>query len=579
MRTAETSLMQALAPARVEIGPAVNSLLIQLCRVSVLCLPNSIPNDPDSTIDNLKGGPSRPFDMRCVPALTPAPSAIARLTNLTDLNLDYNPVCLLGDAATAALVSCLSSLSRMQRLSLCGCSLSVNCFELLHAHAFKSYSGLFDLRLSFNMEIGRSELIRTLPRDIPLLRTLKLASVNMRAEDTAAVITCSMEHCSRMSLLDVTSNGNPPFEVVLKAEEKIKRLRYGVVLELGVPAKFHRVDSQDRHANPHALAVKFDMDHLIDSQSSMRAHIEQVHKIYPSCEALVLDGTKVAHDPFLSKRLMVISAFAPLRNLLASRLFTLVLRNMDIGPGLSHAVAEHLTQLTNLMHFEYYGNYAGTEGLYSICRALPHTPALQHLDLGCNYLNAESVHFVVYAVSNLPRLRSLLLAAPPALTPIEHRASITLGDAGLQVLCKGIAASAVLTSITKLSLEGAGAGVAGIDAIASCISDMRSLVFLNISHNSVTPQCATALAAALGRLDKMVSLNMDGCFDSVHGTQDMCLSVLSCIYAMPLLRSFSCGFHLEEVDMRVMLGHVPYQTTTHLSLGLPLPREYGDSFS
>ena len=73
MRTAETSLMQALAPARVEIGPAVNSILIQLCRVSVLCLPNSIPNDPDSTINNLK--------------------AIARLTNLTDLNFDYNPVC------------------------------------------------------------------------------------------------------------------------------------------------------------------------------------------------------------------------------------------------------------------------------------------------------------------------------------------------------------------------------------------------------------------------------------------------------------------------------------------------------
>jgi hypothetical protein len=524
--------------------------------------------------------------MRCVAALTPASSAIARLTNLTDLNFDYNPVCLLGDAATAALVSCLSSLSRMQRLSLCGCSLSVNCFELLHAHAFKSYSGLFDLRLSFNTEIGRSELIGTLPRDIPRLRTLKLASVGMSAEVTAAVITCSMEHCSRMSLLDVTTNGNPPFDVVLKAQEKIKRLRYGVVLELGVPAKFPRVNPQDEHANPHALArnphalaVKFDMDRLNDSQSTMRAHIEQVHKNYPSCEALVLDGTKVTHDPFLSKRLMVISAFAPLGNLLAPRLFTLVLRNMNIGPGLSHAVAEHLTQLTNLMHFEYYGNYAGTEGLYSICRALPHTPALQHLDLGCNYLNAESVHFVVYAVSNLPRLRSLLLAAPPAQTPIEHRASITLGDAGLQVLCKAIAASAVLTSISKLSLEGAGAGVAGIDSIASCISEMRSLVYLNISHNSVTPQCATALAAALGRLHKMVSLNMDGCFDSVHGTQDMCLSVLSCIYAMPLLRSFSCGFNLEEVDMRVMLGHVPYQTTTHLSLGLPLPREYGDSLS
>ena len=54
----------------------------------------------------------------------------------------------------------------------------------------------------------------------------------------------------------------------------------------------------------------------------------------------------------------------------------------------------------------------------------------------------------------------------------------------------------------------------------------------------------------------------------------MCLGVLSCIYAMPLLRTFSCGFNLEEVDMRVMLGHVPYQTTTHLSLGVPLPREY-----
>ena len=58
------------------------------------------------------------------------------------------------------------------------------------------------------------------------------------------------------------------------------------------------------------------------------------------------------------------------------------------------------------------------------------------------------------------------------------------------------------------------------------------------------------------------------------GTPAMCFGVLSCIYAMPLLRTFSCGFNLEEVDMRVMLGHVPYQTTTHLSLGVPLPREY-----
>ncbi len=31
-------------------------------------------------------------------------------------------------------------------------------------------------------------------------------------------------------------------------------------------------------------------------------------------------------------------------------------------PGLSHA---HLTQFSNLMHFDYFGNYAGTEGLYS----------------------------------------------------------------------------------------------------------------------------------------------------------------------------------------------------------------------
>ena len=48
---------------------------------------------------------------------------------------------------------------------------------------------------------------------------------------------------------------------------------------------------------------------------------------------------------------------------------------------------------------------------------------------------------------------------------------------------------------------------------------------------------------------------------------------------MPLLRSFSCWFTLEEVDMRVMLGSVPYQTTTELSLGLPLPREYAVCFS
>ncbi len=72
----------------------------------------------------------------------------------------------------------------------------------------------------------------------------------------------------------------------------------------------------------------------------------------------------------------------------------------------------------------------------------------------------------------------------------------------------------------------------------------------------------------------ILTTHMDGCFDSVHGTQDMCLNVLSCIYAMPMLRSFSCGFNLEEVDMRLMLGHVPHQTTTHISLGLPLPREY-----
>jgi hypothetical protein len=237
-------------------------------------------------------------------------------------------------------------------------------------------------------------------------------------------------------------------------------------------------------------------------------------------------------------------------------------------------VVFHLSQLSNLVHFDYYGNYAGAEGLYAMCKSLAHTPRLQHLDLGCNYLNHESVHFVVYALSNLTQLRSLHLAAPPALTPMEHRASITLGDVGLQVLCKGIAATVAHKNISRLSLEGAGAGAAGIEAIANCISGMRSLVHLNISHNAVTPQCSSVLAAALGRLENMVALNMDGCFECVHGTQDMCLNVLSCIYAMPLLRSFSCGFNLEEVDMRLMLGHLPHQTTTHLSLGLPLPREY-----
>ena len=65
MHTAETTLMQALAPALVKIGPAVNGYLSQLHRVTTLCLPNSIPNDPDSTIRNLKGAASPSLLMRC----------------------------------------------------------------------------------------------------------------------------------------------------------------------------------------------------------------------------------------------------------------------------------------------------------------------------------------------------------------------------------------------------------------------------------------------------------------------------------------------------------------------------------
>jgi hypothetical protein len=497
------------------------------------------------------------------------PTAIARLTNLTDLNIDYNPICSLGETAASALVTCLTSLCGIRRLSICGSNLSVSCFENLHTQVFTSYSGLFDLRLSFNFELGRSDLLRTLPRDLPRLKTLKLASVMMNAEDTTAVVTCALEYCSEMKCLDVTSNSSPSFQVVLKAQDKIEQLLHGVVLQIGTP----RVE-QTEHVNLHPIAIKFDSDRLRIAHSSMRAHLEQVHKIYPGCEALVLDGSLQKHDAFSSKKVLVAAALTPLRTLLAPRLFTLVLRCMDIGPGFTVAVASHLSLLSNLVHFDYYGNYAGAEGLYAICKSLAYTPKLQHLDLGCNYLNHESVHFVVYALSNLTQLRSLHLAAPPALTPMEHRASITLGDVGLQVLCKGIAATVSHKNISKLSLEGAGAGAAGIEAIANCISGMRSLVHLNISHNAVTPQCSSVLAAALGRLENMVALNMDGCFECVHGTQDMCLNVLSCIYAMPLLRSFSCGFNLEEVDMRLMLGHLPHQTTTHISLGLPLPREY-----
>jgi len=58
MHTAEATLMQALAPARVKIGPAVTAFLRQLHHVTTLCLPNSIPADADSTADNLSGEPS-----------------------------------------------------------------------------------------------------------------------------------------------------------------------------------------------------------------------------------------------------------------------------------------------------------------------------------------------------------------------------------------------------------------------------------------------------------------------------------------------------------------------------------------
>ena len=193
MHKAEATLMQALAPARVKIGPAITAYLNQLHNVTTLCLPNSIPADADSTTGNLNGQPLRALCTRLTShTLTRSPSAIARLSNLTDLNLDYNPVCLLGESAASALVTCLSALSRIQRLSLCGSCLSVSCFEQLHSQVFKTLSGLVDLRLSFNFELGRSEFTRTLPRDLPRLRVLKLASVMMSAEDTTAVITCAV---------------------------------------------------------------------------------------------------------------------------------------------------------------------------------------------------------------------------------------------------------------------------------------------------------------------------------------------------------------------------------------------------
>ncbi len=439
----------------------------------------------------------------------------------------------------------------------------------------KSYSKLNDLQLSYNADIGCCELLKTLPRDLSLLKTLKLASVMLSVDVSTALIACAMEFCSELSCLDITCNDPPPFQVIYKAQDKIEELLYGSVFQVGRSG----VDVLGSGCfTTQSVAIKFDMDKVRTAHSSMLAQVENLHRTRPHCEALVLDGTQQTLDAFSSKQLMVAASLAPIRLLLAPRLSSLVLRNMDIGPGLSHIVAAHLTQLTNLVHFDYYGNYAGSEGLYSICRALPYCRNLYHLDLGCNLMNAESVHFLVYALSNLPALRHLSLAAPPALTPIEHRASMTLGTSGLQALCKGITGSVAHTSMTFLSLEGAGADAAGMEAIANCISGMRRLVYLNISHNAVTPQCSSVLATALGRLDNMVALNMDGCFDTVHGTQDMCLNALSCIYSMPRLRSFSCGFNLEEVDMRLMLGHVPHQTTTHLSLGVPLPRECVSQF-
>jgi hypothetical protein len=495
---------------------------------------------------------------------------MALLTNLTDLNVDFNPVlCSMNDVLSSAFLTCLVGLSHIKKLSICGCCISANFFESLHTQVLRLYSGLVDLQLSFNTFLGCSNLLRTLPRDLSRLKTLKLASVRMSADISSALITCALEHCSELSCLDVTGNDPPPFQIIHKAQDKIEKLLYGIVFQTGRSG----VDISGQTVNPRAVAIKFDIDKMCTAHDSLRAQIEYVHMSQMHCEALVLDGSHPKLDAFASKKVMVAASFNPIRAL-APRLFTLVLRNMDIGPGLSHIVAAHLTLLTNLIHFDYYGNYAGSEGLYSICRALPHCPNLYHLDLGCNCMNADSAHFLVFALSNLPLLGSLCLAAPPALMPIEQRASITLGDSGLQVLCKGISTSAAHTSITMLSLEGAGAGAAGIEAIASCISGMRRLVYLNISHNAVTPACSAVLATALGRLNMMIVLTMDGCFDFVHGTQDMRLNVLSCIYSMPCLRSFSCGFNLEEVDMRLMLGHVPHQTTTHLSLGVPLPREY-----
>lgn len=439
---------------------------------------------------------------------------------------------------------------------------------------FTVLDGLIELHLSFNADIGHCDDLRTLPRDLSRLSTLKLASVCLKTEITTDLITCALEHCNQLICLDITCNDVPPFQVFHKARDKIEELLYGPCFLRG-KSGLEIIGDNTKHRG---LAIKFDMDKLRSAHDSMRMQIENLHRSHVHFDALVFDGSHVKNDEFASKKVMVAALLGPIRMSLASRLHTLSLRNMDIGPGLSHVVASHITLLTNLVHFDYYGNYAGSEGLYSICRALPYCPNLCHLDLGCNYMNAESVHFLVFALSNLPHLRSLSLASPLAVTPIEHRASITLGNAGLQVLCKGIATSAAHTSITSLNLEGAGASAAGIEAISNCISDMRRLAYLNISHNAIAPVCSAILAAALGRLDMMVALHMDGCFDSVHGTQDMCLNALSCIYSMPRLRVFSCGFNLEEVDMRLMLGHVPHQTTTHLSLGLPLPREYGFLF-
>ena len=55
MHTVEATLMQALGSARVKIGATVNAYLNQLGLVTTLCLPNSIPADADSAIDNLRG--------------------------------------------------------------------------------------------------------------------------------------------------------------------------------------------------------------------------------------------------------------------------------------------------------------------------------------------------------------------------------------------------------------------------------------------------------------------------------------------------------------------------------------------